>query len=72
MQALIKEVKKTMKRYGAKHAIYGIKKWNGELELIEQAADANYYATDRTFEEEASFLRNCRKAQMIYALHAQD
>lgn len=69
---IIKEVKKTMERYGAKHAIYGIVKWNGEKEVIECASDANYHASDKSFEEEVRYLRNIRGAQMIYAVHAQN
>lgn len=67
---MIKQVKKNMKRYGAKHAIYGIVKWNGEKEIIESAANANYHATDKAFEEEVEYLKKWRGAQMVYAVHA--
>lgn len=69
---IIQQVKKTMKQYGAKHAILGIVKWNGDKEIIENAADANYHATDNAFEEEVAYLKKWRGAQMVYAVHAQN
>lgn len=69
---LLAQIKKTMKRYGAKHAIYGIVKWNGEKEIVEDASNANYHVTDFSFEDEVKYLKNCRGAQTIYAIHAQD
>lgn len=71
-KAIIAQIKKTMKQYGAKHAIYGIVKWNGEKEMVEDASNANYHATDFSFEEEVKYLENWRGAQMVYAIHAQD
>ena len=72
MKNIKMQVKKIMQMYGARHAIYGIVKWNGEKEMIEDARDANYHATDRAFEEEVKYLTKCRDAQMVYAIHAQD
>jgi hypothetical protein len=72
MKNIKTQIKKVMKAYGAKHAIYGIVKWNGEKEMVEDAHNANYHATDRAFEDEVKYLMNCRGAQQIYAIHAQD
>lgn len=69
---LIAQIKKIMKQYGAKHAIYGIVTWNGETVIVEDAYSANYHATDFSFEDEVKYLENCRGAQMVYAIHSQD
>lgn len=69
---VIKQIKKIMKQRGAKHAIYGIVKWNGEKEITDNAHDANFHYTDASFEDEVKYLKNWRGAQMIYAIHAQD
>jgi hypothetical protein len=69
---LLAQIKKTMKQYGAKHAIYGIVKWNGETEIVEDAYNANYHATDFSFEDEVKYLVNVRGAKMVYAIHSQN
>lgn len=69
---ILNQIKKTMKQYGAKHAIYGIVKWNGEKEIVEDASNANYFTTDFAFEDEVKYLKNWRDAQTVYAIHAQN
>ena len=46
---ILNQIKKTMKQYGARHAIYGIVKWNGENEIVEDASNANYFVPDSAF-----------------------
>ena len=72
MKDMKMQIKKLMKKYGAKHAIYGIVKWNGEIEMVENAYNANYHVTNFSFEDEVNYLLNCRNAKMVYAIHTQD
>ena len=72
MKEFIERVKKTMKRYNAKHAVYGVVNWQNKKEFAEHEINAHYFYSDREFEDFVKYLKKHDGVQMVYAIHAQD
>lgn len=67
---MLNKVKRIMKQYGARHAIYGIVNWKGEREYADNERNVEYCYSDKEFERYVSYLMNIKGAQQIYAMHA--
>lgn len=63
------ELKALLKRYNAKHIIYGVIDWKGEKQMRAEK-DLIFCATDKAFEREVKYLQNADFVKLIYAVHA--
>ena len=63
------ELKALLKRYNAKHIIYGVIDWKGEKQMRTEK-NFIFCVTDKDFEREVKYLQNVDGVQMIYAVHA--